>query len=254
MTSAPEKSAPQPLTALLIAVQFLTVSPAFIRRTFTDKELGQSVAYFPLVGLLLGGILIGLHTTLLHIFPPLVTAVLVLSSWIAITGALHLDGFLDAMDGLFGGATPDKRLEIMKDERIGAFAFAGGALLLLLKFAALVSLVNPLPVLLLAPTIGRWIIALAIISFPYGRTQGLGRAMKDHAGPGAILLATLTTLLVAWLTTAGWGLLGMGFTALLITAVLRFVLQRIPGLTGDIYGAICELGETVVLLIFVVKA
>jgi adenosylcobinamide-GDP ribazoletransferase len=97
------------LTAFLAAVQFLLVSPAFVRRVFTAQELGRSVAFFPLVGLLLGLILTGLGAVFSTYFPPLVRASLLLVLWVVLTGALHLDGYLDACDGLLGGFDPESR-------------------------------------------------------------------------------------------------------------------------------------------------
>ena len=127
---APEK-APAPLTAFLTAVQFLLISPAFIKRLFTARELGAAVGFYPLVGLILGSLLLAADYLLGLFMPPLVRIALILTLWVILTGALHLDGFLDACDGLLGGFTPESRLEIMRDERVGAFALAGGVLLLL---------------------------------------------------------------------------------------------------------------------------
>ena len=138
----PEKS-PSTLTAFLTAVQFLLISPAFIKRPFTARELGAAVGFYPLVGLILGGLLLAADYLLGLFMPPLVRIALLLALWVILTGALHLDGFLDACDGLLGGFTPESRLEIMRDERVGAFALAGGVLLLLVKFSAL-SAVRPL--------------------------------------------------------------------------------------------------------------
>jgi adenosylcobinamide-GDP ribazoletransferase len=236
-----------------MALQFLTVSPAFIRRIFTPQELGRATALFPLVGLLVGGVLVGLDAALSWLFPPLLRTALLLAAWLLLSGALHLDGFLDACDGLLGGSTPENRLEIMRDERVGAFALAGGVLLLLVKFAALASLPSFSPALLVAPVLGRWAMAAAIVIFPYARPAGLGRAMKDHAGPPQVLAASVLALTAAVLA-GGW----QGAAACLAAAALvglggRFVLGRIPGLTGDIYGALNEMVEAAVLLVFAAR-
>ena len=137
-TNRPERASP--LAAFLAAVQFLLISPAFIRRPFTARELGAAVGFYPLVGLILGGLLVGLDWLSGWLFPPLVRSALVLTGWVLLTGALHLDGFLDACDGLLGGFTPERRLEIMRDERVGAYALSGGILLLLIQFSALSAL------------------------------------------------------------------------------------------------------------------
>ncbi len=249
---APEK-APAPLAAFLTAVQFLLISPAFIKRPFTARELGAAVGFYPLVGLILGGLLLAADYLLGLFMPPLVRIALVLTLWVILTGSLHLDGFLDACDGLLGGFTPESRLEIMRDERVGAFALAGGVLLLLVKFSAL-SAVRPIaPALLLAPVLGRWGMTIALVAFPYARPQGLGKAVKDNATRRQALIATvfvlLITLAIAWWWADWRVLLALPVAALLVWAGARYTLRRIPGLTGDIYGAINEIIEATTLLV-----
>ncbi len=234
--------------AFLAAVQFLTVAPAIIRRPFTLEELGEAVGFYPLAGLLIGMVLALADTLLAFILPVPVRTALVLALWVGLSGALHLDGFLDACDGLLGGYSPESRLEIMRDERVGAFALAGGILLFLVKFTALSALYHRTAGLLLAPTLGRWGMSLAIVAFPYGRSQGLGRDIKDHAGRQQALIATLIALAVAGLTAGAGGLLACGLAGLVTWGVALFAMRRIPGLTGDIYGATNELVEAAVLV------
>jgi adenosylcobinamide-GDP ribazoletransferase len=240
------------MTALLGAFQFLTLIPPIIKRPFTDRELGQSVGFYPLVGLILGAILYGVNDRLSLILPDLPRAALILSLWVISTGALHLDGFLDACDGLFGGFTPEKRLEIMRDERIGAFGFAGGFLLLLLKFTAIAALPPRSLPLLSVPVLSRWGMSAALVLFPYGREQGVGRVMKDNTSWIQFLIATGIALLTAWFTAQGMGLIIFGTAALLLYGLVRFTLTRIPGLTGDIYGALNEFLEALLLFGFLI--
>jgi adenosylcobinamide-GDP ribazoletransferase len=245
-----------PLAAFLAAVQFLLLSPAFIRRPFTAGELGAAVGFYPLVGILLGGLLIGADWLLGWLFPSLLRAALLLAVWVLLTGALHLDGFLDACDGLLGGFTPERRLEIMRDERVGAYALSGGILLLLIQFSALDALDGArLAALLLAPALGRWGIALALIAYPYARPNGLGKEIKENARLPQLVLATgfalVAVLAAVWLTN-GWATLAALVAALLAwTGATRFARKRIPGLTGDVYGATNLLVETAVMLAFV---
>lgn len=236
------------MSAILAAFQFLTVLPPLVRRPFTLPELGRAVGWFPLVGLALGAILAGLDWGLGRIFPAGISAVLIMAVWLLASGAIHFDGFLDSCDGLFGGKTPEQRLEIMRDHRVGAFAVAGGGLLLLLRFSALSALPDRTLALILAPTLGRWAMSLAIVGFPYARKQGLGRAMKDHAGWRQAALATLIVVGVVLAVGRWQGLAAL--VAAFLTALLGalFIQTRIPGLTGDSYGALCELTEVAVLL------
>lgn len=241
-----------PLIDFLVALQFLSISPPLFKRLPTARELGRASGYFPLVGILIGALLAAGHFLLSRVFPVSVSAALLLTLWIVLTGALHLDGFLDSCDGLLGGRTPQKRLEIMKDERVGAFGLAGGVLLILLKFTALSNLSDPQAALLVAPSLARWGMTLSIFAFPYAREEGLGRTMKDRTGVGQVLLASAITLGVSWVVGGVFGV------ALAIVAVLavwlfcRFVLRLVPGMTGDTYGALSELIELVVLLAYAV--
>ena len=208
------------------------------------------MGYFPVVGLALGGVLYGLGSSLQLIFPTQVVTIFILAAWLLLTRALHFDGFLDTCDGLFGGFTPERRLEIMRDSRVGAFGVAGGVMLLLAKYAAIISLPH-LSGLLLAPVMGRWATSIAVFAFPYAREKGLGRDMKDNVHWSQVILATLVAILASWLF-AGWtGLLAFAVSGVLLWLGAGFILRRIPGLTGDSYGALCEIVEVAVLLVFV---
>jgi adenosylcobinamide-GDP ribazoletransferase len=234
---------------LMAAFPFLTIMPTIIRRMFTPQEMGCAVGWFPLVGLALGAVLYGLGRSLSLIFPSPVIAVLMLAVWLLLTRTLHFDGFLDICDGLFGGFTPERRLEIMRDSRVGAFGVAGGGLLLLAKYAAVTSLPH-LSGLLLAPVMGRWVLTMAVFAYPYARQKGMGRDMKDNLRWPQIVLATAISFLAAWLISGLTGLLVFALAGVVLWLGASFMLRRIPGLTGDSYGALCEMTELVVLLLF----
>lgn len=257
--SQPPARRANPLVAFLAAVQFLSITPPLVRRLFTPAEMGASVGFYPLVGALLGGLLFLIDLLLAPFLPLLPRSALLLAVWVLLTGGLHLDGFLDSCDGLLGGHTPESRLAIMRDERVGAYALAGGVLLLLLKFSALASLAGAFPGRLaafwLAPALGRWAISLTLVASPYARPQGLGYDLKRHATWRQALLASLFALLItlalAW--RANWWLAALPLLAALVAwLTARFALQRLPGLTGDLYGAVNELVEAAVLLALVV--
>jgi adenosylcobinamide-GDP ribazoletransferase len=242
--------------AFLAAVQFLLVSPAFVRRAFTPRELGQAAGFYPIVGLLLGALLALANLLLGHLFPVQVQSALVLTLWIGLTGALHFDGFLDACDGLFGGSTAEHRMEIMRDERTGAYAVAGGVLLLLTLFSSLSVLADrSWAALLLAPALGRWGMTMTLVAFPYARPAGLGRDVKDHARTPQAVMATATTLAaafaLAWFLHSVSPMMALLSAGLILWISARFILRRIPGMTGDTYGAINMLIEVGVLLTFV---
>jgi adenosylcobinamide-GDP ribazoletransferase len=239
--------------SFLVALQFLTIAPLLVRRPPAPRELGRAVGFFPVVGLLLGGLLLGLDEILCWLWPSSIRAAVVLLCWVLLTGALHLDGLLDTCDGLLGGHTPEKRLLIMRDERVGAFAVVGGTLVLLIKYLALAETQDRLGAYLLAPALGRWGMVVAIVFFPYARAEGLGRSMKDHAGWREVGLATLAAVAACWLVAREMGLLALGLAGAATWLLASFALRRLPGLTGDIYGAICEILETLILLMFAAR-
>lgn len=213
----------------------------------------MAVGFYPLVGVILGGFLVGSNALIRFFFPPAVSAILVLILWTISTGALHIDGFLDTCDGLFGGDSPESRLAIMRDERLGAYAFSGGILLVLVKFTALSTIHQPLSALILAPTLSRWGMAIALVFFPYARPDGIGRDIKDNTSWRQVIVATAIATLVALLVGSWRGLIPLAVVPLVVWGVARFTLHRIPGLTGDIYGALNEITEAIVLLVFTLR-
>src|SRR5690242_16600444 len=144
------------MRSLLVALAFLTLVPVRFRNPPDAGDVARSRFWYPAVGVLLGTALGG-WTALLSLWGPsaLVSAFLVLLAWVLLTGALHLDGFCDLCDGLFGGRTPEDRLRILKDPHLGAFALAGGVLLLLGKFALLSEMVR-------WPQRGPWVVGGAV--------------------------------------------------------------------------------------------
>ena len=241
-----------PWVAFVAALQFLTITPPLVHRLFSDKELGASIAYFPVVGMLLGLLLAGVNVILGWLFPVEIATVMTLSTWIVLTGAIHMDGFLDSCDGLWGGRTSDERLSIMRDHRVGSYAVIGGILLILLKYVAIARLAHPAAAIVVACVVGRWLICWAILWFPYGRAQGLGKVMKDNARQEYGKWATAFVLVTVFCVSGFWGLTAIAVAAFVGFLVVRFSMTRLPGLTGDIYGTICELGEATVLVVWTV--
>ncbi len=240
---------------IIAAFQFLTIFPAIIKRMFMPQEMGRAVGWFPLVGVALGFVLYGVNFAARLLFPQTVSAALTLFAWVMFTRAFHLDGFMDACDGLFGGWTPERRLEIMKDSRMGTSGVAGRILVLLTTYAALASINVSmiLPVFLLAATLGRWGLPLVIFYFPYARADGIGYEMKRNVAWREMMIAALITGATAWLSF-GW--LGLGFmlgAALIDLSAAGYAMRLLPGLTGDIYGTVTILVEMLTLVCFTAK-
>lgn len=242
-----------PFVIFCVALQFLTISPSILRRPFTARELGLSTGLFPLVGALIGAILFGSSWLLDLVVPDFVRIAVLITLWIILTGALHLDGFLDACDGLLGGYSPESRMEIMRDERIGSFAFTGGVCLFLLLFSTASSLPTLSPAWLIAPVLGRWGMTLAIVFYPYARPRGLGLDFKANASWRQVLIGSLFTLPFVILIGGIAGAASIFAALAVMIGMSWFTLRRIPGLTGDIYGAINLLTEAATLLVFSMK-
>ena len=241
------------MTSIIAAFQFLTISPTLIKRMFTAQEMGRAVGWFPLVGVVLGLLLYGINHMAQLIFPVSVSAAITLFAWVMFTRAFHLDGFMDTCDGLFGGFTAERRLEIMKDSRMGAFGVAGGVLILLTQYAALSASTNLFVALILATTLGRWSSPLVIYWFPYAREDGLGIEMKRNVGWREVLLATSIMSITAWLVYGWPGFLFMVAAAAIGFLVAVYTLRLLPGLTGDIYGTVTSLVEMFTLVFFTVS-
>lgn len=241
------------MRSFIIAIQFLTRIPVPTLRDVSEAEMGRSLLYYPLVGLVIGLLLTGLNWTFASA-PDGLQAALLLVAWVLITGALHLDGLADSADAWLGGLGDRERtLAIMKDPRSGPAAVVVIVLLLLIKFAALEALVadDHWPVLILAPLLARTSLPLLFQTTAYVRPGGLATAIAEHASlAGGILLPVFVGIGV--LVVMGWS------AALLIVAVIcAFVLlrtmmiKRLGGTTGDTAGALVEVIEAVVLVVAV---
>ena len=184
----------------------------------------------------------------------LVLAAILLAAWVAISGGLHLDGFIDCCDGLLVAKPPEQRLEIMKDSRVGAFGVVGAICLLLVKFSALVALPpeERLGWLLVVPALSRWVMVWAAWRYPTARPDGFAVWFRQGLGPPHLAAAGITALAAALLI--GWlaGLVSFAVVWLFAMLFALWVRRRIPGLTGDAYGALNELAEVLGLLVAIV--
>ena len=232
------------------ALQFLTIFPTPLRHKVTSEASGQSLPYFPLVGLILGAILLGLYYGLTFILPASVVNALLIIALVILTGAHHLDGFVDTCDGVITGKSKKERLAIMSDSQVGTFGIVGVILLLLLKYVSLSS-VRMLPALLLMPTLSRWAMVSIIFTFPYAKRSGMGLAFKQGATWQRLAIATIIALIVSVVLLKLWGLVLMAFLWLISFGIASYFHSRLGGLTGDNYGAINELAEVLVLVLLI---
>lgn len=238
------------LQSFLIALQFLTIIPVRLSEPVEPKNQGQSVLFYPLVGLILAGILLfGIYS--LNDQEPLVIAILTLSLWVILTGGLHLDGLADSADAWLGGlGNKRKTLIIMKDPASGPIAVTILTLVLLIKFVMLIEIIKHsewfslVSVLILS----RMALVMLLMTTPYARSNGLASSLLENLArrPLQIMLGGLGLFM----------LIAIDFTPLIIFLVsfllLRYyMIRRLNGMTGDTAGAMLELLEAATLTAFV---
>lgn len=241
---------------IMAAITFYTCIPIPIN----NLEFQRVACFAPLIGLIIGTIL-GLLDFGLHLigFPVLTSSALVVGFWIFLTGGLHLDGVMDAADGL-AVQDPQKRLEVMVDSATGAFGAMAAIALLLIKTATLADLTSDRWwVLAIACGWGRWGQQLAIIRYPYLKPAGKGKFHQDAISsyldllPGLILMLSLSAVSV-WLDSAN---LKLALLAVIGGIAMAFITgawfnQQLGGHTGDTYGAVVEWTEAFLLCLLTV--
>src|SRR5947209_1051864 len=244
---------------LVAAVRFLSVLPMPGSMQLFEKDeaaprLVVGCTYFPLVGLLLACLLWLLVLLLTPLVPQLVLAALLVVALVILTGGLHLDGLMDSCDGLFGGSTRERKLEIMRDSHVGSFGVLGGVCILLLKFALFAGVRGqalPLALLVTLPT-ARWAMVLALRVFPSARPTGLGVAFHQAVTTERVVLAGLVALAIVLFAGPFIGLLVWVIVTVTALALGFWITRSIGGLTGDSYGAIEEVVDVVALLVLVI--
>ena len=231
------------------ALSFLTILPC-PKRESTVEEYGRASGWFPVIGAVLGAILYASALLFHRLFSPLPASALVVAIWAFVTRGFHLDGLADTFDGIGGGFDRESRLAVMKDSRLGTFGGTALAAVLLLKTVILAEFGGRLEVLVLAPVLGRWGILIAMRYFPSARPGGMGDTFRKYCGHAQITLGSLAAL---WAVLLLSGLSGLPLLVIVpaLTALFSLWIKRLlGGLTGDSYGAVCEIMELATLLFF----
>ncbi len=226
----------------------------------TDDDLRDATTWFPLVGLVVGGlgalVLVGLWGPL----GPTVASVLAVAATVLATGAFHEDGWADTFDGLWGGWTPERRIEIMRDSRVGTYGALALVLAVVLQVGALATFPSAVTAALALPAahaLGRWSILLQIRRSPAATDQGSGARVADPISLPRFGVATLVAVpSAAVLTVDGfsgqaaiaWSVVGVLASVELVARVAR---RKVGGVTGDQLGATAMLSTLVVLLVLV---
>lgn len=235
-----------------LALQFLTIIPIRKSLPIDEVTLGKSGAFFPLVGLVIGVILLIASKFFLILLPAPISDLLVLLILVVLTGGIHLDGFCDTIDALASRSDREETLNIMRDSHLGAMGAMGLFFLLFLKYMTLTNLA-PGPkssLLLLMPTLGRYSIAHMAFFFSYARTgPGKGRPFIEYIEAKELLIALAQAFLISLAALQSIGIVLLVLILLFTSGWGFYVNRRIGGITGDILGATSEMNEVLVLLL-----
>ena len=236
-----------------IALQFLTVFPIQLKQMPSKQQNGQSLLFYPVIGL---GIGLVLYTIALGLsaLPSMLLSSLILVIWIWLTGGLHLDGLADTADAWVGGfADKERTLKIMKDPACGPIGVLSLIIVCILKWSAIYVLLEKqyVQALILFPMLGRLVPLFLFLTTDYVREKGLGSSIANYIPKMiSIIVACLSLSLFAYFSGLG---LGCIMISILILLYLRQqFIRRIDGITGDTVGASIELVEMAAILSFVV--
>jgi adenosylcobinamide-GDP ribazoletransferase len=234
----------------LVALEFLT--RLRVRRTPRGdmRRVAAAQAWFPAVGLAIGGILLAFDRLASRALPEASVDVLLVVALAAISGGLHLDGLADAADGLLGGHDAEQRLAIMRDVHAGTFAIVAIVSVLAMKWAGLAALPRDVrfEALLLTPCLARFAMVVAAAAFPYARAEGAGLAFHDAAWPRGLIVAGAIAVAAAAALFGAGGLLVVGFATVCALAAGAYARRMVGGMTGDLYGATAEVTEALLFL------
>jgi adenosylcobinamide-GDP ribazoletransferase len=249
--STPDQPNPNELpnrswASLVGALRFLTTIPLPAAWATNNPPLGKSLSFFPLIGLVIGALLVFVGTLAGWFWGESVRAAAVIVAWGVVTGGLHLDGLSDTFDGVMSWRPRERKLEIMRDSRIGVMGALALAAVLGLKVALIVNNLIWLPALLLAPALGRWAMCYGVCSYPSARADGLGAMIQVHTNPRILRDTTIIAIGLA-LLAGSRGVVALALVWLVSRWLARWWTRDLGGLTGDTYGALCEIAEVVAL-------
>ncbi|MBI3313111.1 MAG: adenosylcobinamide-GDP ribazoletransferase [Candidatus Omnitrophica bacterium] len=240
------------------ALRFLTIIPIpqkgpgpSVPGSFSSSSLARSMFFFPLAGLLIGAVTLGIYFLFQSYLPASLTILILLTTPIFLSGGLHLDGFADFVDGFGGGKNKEDILRIMKDSHIGTFGAAGIVLLLLAKYQMLLELPSKEMVFLMALASSRWVqVVLCFFLPPANPSQGLAKEVAQKVGVRELTGASIFLfLMTVWLQGLG---LVLFVGLVLFSALIGWIFyQRLGGITGDLIGAASEMTELMIYFLAV---
>ena len=243
----------------ITALQFLTRIRVKKQTNWDDNSFARSVRFFPLVGCIIGLILLGLLIIAMNMqLPSSLTAALLIVAEIIITGGLTCDGYMDTADGVFSGRTRERMLEIMKDSCAGANAVMAFGILLLLKYAVYTEL-SPMYLgmaVIVMPIMTRGLLVFNIRSYPYARESGIGGMFVGSGEKHSGIIMSIACI-VLFMYFAEFIHITPTTTEIALPLLVLFFYNRLAanylnkvlgGLTGDTYGFLVESGNLIYLL------
>lgn len=265
------------MKGLVLLFKFMTRLPIPTDPEFDSKELGKSMKFFPVVGIVIGAILYGVYLLGSKYIPTsYVLATIIVLTEVVLTGGLHLDGLADTFDGIFSYRSKQKMLEIMKDSRLGTNGGIALVLYFILKIL-LIAGINDMSmgmtgalfgfkssvgaVVLVTPVLARINPVLNCAVSPYAKPSGSARDFAESTNKTGVLIAVAIALLFSGVI--GCGVLGVlnplhliNITAITMVLGLYFsklMERKIGGITGDTLGAVLELSEIFILFGFYIS-
>lgn len=237
--------------AFILGLQFLTRLPININIDFDKKILSKTPLFFSIIGIIIGGISAAVYYAL-SFFSKDIAALGAVFSLIVITGGLHIDGLSDTCDGFFSSRSKEKILEIMKDSRVGTFGVIAIVFNILSKYVLLkdMDVDMAVPALIIACSTGRTMIVMFFSFGKSARPGGMGEIFMSKASKKYFAITIILLLIVGFIL--GKYVFLMAFAAAIIFSLLfmKYSYKVIGGVTGDVYGAVSEISEIIVLLIF----
>jgi len=239
------------MSSFLLAVQFLTLIPLKIKDA-GEKKIAKAAAYFPLVGLLIGLVLLGVNYYLIMInLSSFTISIILVVALIALTGGMHLDGLSDTADAFLSNKPKDEMLAIMRDPHIGVMGVLSIISVILLKIGLLAALQAPLRItaLLLMCLLSRWSLVGAMFFFPYARSEGKAKVFMNSMTFRVFLVSTVIAVSFSVLIWQLKGLILFAIAGFIAWIFSKLISRKIGGITGDTLGALCELNELAILFL-----
>jgi adenosylcobinamide-GDP ribazoletransferase len=235
---------------LRLAISFLTIVPIRIDSA-SDADVAASMAWFPLVGLLMGIVYALEDRALSFLLPHAIRSALVVLSMTMLTGALHLDGLADSADALGAGVDRRRALEILSDSRIGTFGAIALFFALALKLVSIATVFGKprFAMLVLAPMLSRWAMVTVSYHIDYLRTSGAGSAMLARDGGRNLAIASIVALPAIIPFFSRKVIVAYVLAAIAALMLRRFYRRRLGGITGDLIGACGEIVEVLAMII-----